>query len=97
MGHPFVVYTVLRLLVFAGAYGVLVLLGVDGFPGLLLALLISSIASLFLLRSQRRELARLTASRREARGVEKDRMRDMLRGEGDAGPGTRRPEGSDEP
>ena len=78
MGHTFLVYTVLRLLVFAGVYGVLVLLGMNGFPAVLLALLLSSLASLFLLRQQRLRLARLTEERRIQHGVDKDRMRDLL-------------------
>ncbi|MFC0629340.1 DUF4229 domain-containing protein [Kribbella deserti] len=56
----FVIYTALRALLFAAAFGVLWLIlrnALGLFPILLLALLITSIASIFVLRAQRERLA----------------------------------------
>lgn len=51
--HPVLTYTVLRLLVFATALGVLYLLGARGVLLLGLALLVSGLSSLWLLSAQR--------------------------------------------
>lgn len=52
-GQAFLRYTVLRLLLFLATFVVLAAVGVGGFPGLLLALLVSSIISYVVLRSSR--------------------------------------------
>jgi hypothetical protein len=55
-GQAFLRYTVLRLLLFLATFVVLAAVGIGGFPGLLLALLVSSIISYVVLRSSRTRL-----------------------------------------
>lgn len=62
--HPVVVYTLSRLGLFAVALGVLYLVGLRSFPLLLLAVLVSGLASYVLLSKQRDAVsARITANR----------------------------------
>ena len=73
------VYTGLRLAVFVGVAGVLYLLtSLNGFPLLLLSLLLSSIASLFLLKAQRDALVAEQERRAEERAAEKAALRAQL-------------------
>ncbi|MCW2724642.1 MAG: hypothetical protein JWN35_1563 [Frankiales bacterium] len=74
------IYTALRLVVFVGTAGVLIVFGLNGFPLLLIALLISSIASLFVLRPQRDALTAAQQARNEYRRAEKERDRSRLEG-----------------
>ena len=66
-GRAWLVYTGLRLLVFAGVALVLILFRVATFPSLLIALLVSSVLSLFLLRSQRDRVVAAQQFRQEQR------------------------------
>ena len=80
--RTYLVYTGLRLAVFAGTAAVLFLVvRINGFPLLLAALLVSSIASLFLLRRQRDALVRAQERKALARRAEKERLRAQLDGE----------------
>jgi hypothetical protein len=64
-------YTALRLGVFAVTVGVLLVLGARGFLLLLAALLISSIASLVVLRRQRVALVAAQLAHRERRAADR--------------------------
>ncbi|GIH64093.1 MULTISPECIES: DUF4229 domain-containing protein [Microbispora] len=65
--HPVVVYTLSRLGLFAVALGVLYLVGLRSFPLLLLAVLVSGLASYVLLTKQRDAVSeRIAGKRREA-------------------------------
>ncbi|GAC1443218.1 MAG: hypothetical protein NVSMB55_16260 [Mycobacteriales bacterium] len=72
------VYSALRCVVFLGCAGALVLVGFNGYPLLLLALLISSIASLVVLKPQREALTAAQVARREQRAAERDERRARL-------------------
>jgi membrane protein implicated in regulation of membrane protease activity len=77
--RTYLVYTGLRLAVFAGTAAALFLvLRINGFALLLAALLVSSIASLFLLRRQRDALVAAQERKGEARRAEKERLRAQL-------------------
>ncbi|MCA1710189.1 MAG: DUF4229 domain-containing protein [Actinobacteria bacterium] len=72
-------YTGLRLAVFLGvAAAVYLVSGLNGFPLLLVALLVSSIASLFLLRSQREALVVAQERRAQSRAADKAALRARL-------------------
>lgn len=73
-----VIYSGLRFVVFLGVAGALVLVGFNGYPLLLLALLISSIASLVVLKPQRAALTAAQVARREQRTAERDERRARL-------------------
>lgn len=77
-GRLWLIYTALRLVVFIGTAGVGLVLGLHGFPLVLLALLVSSIVSLFVLRPQRDALVRAQVARREAKAAERQRLRAAL-------------------
>lgn len=73
------VYTGLRLAVFVGvAAAIYLVTRINGFPLLLLALLVSSIASLFLLRRQRDALVLAQERRAEQRAHDKAQLRAEL-------------------
>jgi UPF0716 family protein affecting phage T7 exclusion len=73
------VYSGLRMALFLGvAAAIWVITQLNGFPLLLLALLVSSIASLFLLRPQREALVAAQERRAEARAAEKAALRARL-------------------
>lgn len=78
VGRAFALYTVGRFVLFGFALGVLSLLGLSGPLGVVAALVVSSIASLFLLRRQRDLLARALAERTERRTRERAQMRSPL-------------------
>ena len=74
-------YTALRLLVFLGTAGLLVVaLDLNGFPLLLAALLVSSILSLLVLRRQRTALVAAQLARREDRAADRAARRARLDG-----------------
>ena len=74
-------YTALRLLVFLGTAGLLVVaLDLNGFPLLLVALLVSSILSLLVLRTQRTALVAAQLARRERKSAERAARRTQLGG-----------------
>lgn len=76
--RPLLIYTALRLVVFIGSAGVFIVFGLNGFPLLLLALLVSSIVSLFVLRPQRDALAAAQQARNDYRRTERERTRSRL-------------------
>jgi UPF0716 family protein affecting phage T7 exclusion len=76
--HPWLLYTALRMVVFIGTAGFFAIFGLNGFPLLLLALLVSSIVSLIVLRPQRTALVAAQAARTERRAAERDAMRAQL-------------------
>jgi len=78
MARAFAVYTALRALAFAGSYGLLLVLGVRAIPAIVLALLVSAVLSLLLLRSQRQAFADALAERHARRTEEQARLRGML-------------------
>ena len=78
MGRAFAVYTALRAVAFVGAYGLLIVLGVRNIPAIVLALLLSAVVSLVLLRPQRQAVADALAERVEKRTAERERLRGML-------------------
>lgn len=77
-GRAWLLYTMLRMLVFVGTAGFFALFGLNGFPLLLLALLVSSIVSLFVLRRQRTALVAAQAARTERRAAEREAIRARL-------------------
>ena len=79
VGRAWAVYTGLRFAVFVGTAAALYLVfRLNGFPLLLVSLLVSSIASLFLLRAQRDALVAAQELRGRARRDEKTRLRERL-------------------
>lgn len=76
--RAWLLYTLLRMLVFVGTAGLFAIVGMNGFPLLLLALLVSSIVSLFVLRPQRAALIAAQAARTERRAAEREAMRARL-------------------
>ena len=78
MARAFAVYTALRAVAFVGAYGLMILLGVRTIPAIVLALLLSAVVSLVLLKPQRQAFADAIAVRLERREGERARLRGML-------------------
>ena len=79
VARAWLVYSSLRLAVFVGAAAAIYLaFRLNGFPLLLAALLVSSIASLFLLRGQRDALVAAQERRGLERREEKARRRERL-------------------
>ena len=75
-------YTLLRLVLFLGTAAALFLVsGLNGFPLLLVALLVSSIASLFVLQRQRDALVAAQEAKGLRRRAEKQRQRERLQQE----------------
>ena len=70
--------TALRMVVFIGTAGLFAIFGLNGFPLLLVALLVSSIVSLVVLRPQRAALVEAQAARTERRAAERESMRARL-------------------
>ena len=71
-------YTALRLLVFFGTAGFFAIFGLNGFPLLLVSLLVSSIVSLIVLRPQRAALVAAQVARTERRAGERESVRARL-------------------
>lgn len=71
-------YTALRVVAFLGSFGLLLLVGLRGLLAVAAALLVSSLASLFLLRRQRDAVTALFESRSQAKQAERQRLRDLL-------------------
>ena len=78
VGRALAEYTALRVVVLAGAYGLLLLLGVRAFPAVVGALLVSALVSLVLFRRQRDAVAVALAARSEQRRDERQRTRRLL-------------------
>lgn len=76
--RAWLVYTGLRLAIFVGVAFALILFRVATFPTLFIALLVSSVLSLFLLRSQRDRVVaaqeRRVEQRRAAKATERARL-----------------------
>jgi Na+/H+ antiporter NhaC len=78
MRKPWLVYTALRFVVFLGTAGFFAIFGINGFPLLLAALLVSSIVSLVVLKPQRAALVAAQVARTERRAAERESMRARL-------------------
>jgi hypothetical protein len=78
MGKPWLIYTALRFVVFFGTAGLFAIFGLNGFPLLLVALLVSSIVSLIVLRPQRAALVQAQVARTERRAAERESLRARL-------------------
>jgi hypothetical protein len=76
--NAWLVYTGLRLAVFLGTAGFFLIFGMNGFPLLIVALLVSSIVSLVVLRPQRAVLVAAQAARSEQRAAQRQAMRARL-------------------
>jgi hypothetical protein len=76
--RPWLIYTALRIVVFVGTAGLLILVGLNGFPLLFAALLLSSIVSLLVLGPQRKAAVDAAVARREARAAERASVRARL-------------------
>jgi hypothetical protein len=82
--NPVLRYTLARILLFAVCVGlVFVPDGMNPLLKLLIALLVSAVASYFLLRQWRDEVAEQLAAGRSRRADEKERLRSALAGEDD--------------
>lgn len=77
-GRAWLVYTGMRLLAFVGCYLLLLLVGLRGLLAVAAALLLSSLASLFLLGRQRDAVAAALEARRGERAAEQARLRSLL-------------------
>ncbi|MBK5307636.1 MAG: DUF4229 domain-containing protein [Frankiaceae bacterium] len=71
-------YTLLRMLVFVGAAGFLLLFGFNGLPLLICALIVSMVVSVFALRPQRAALVAAMAARQQRRAAERESLRSRL-------------------
>jgi hypothetical protein len=78
MRKPWLIYTALRFVVFRGTAGFFAIFGLNGFPLLLAALLVSSIVSLVVLKPQRAALVAAQVARTERRAAERESMRARL-------------------
>ena len=78
MARALAVYTALRAVAFVGSYGLMILLGLRTIPAIVLALVLSALVSLVLLKPQRQALADAIAARLERREGERARLRGML-------------------
>lgn len=78
VGRVFAVYTLLRLLLFAACFGVLLVLGVPVLVALAGGLLLSSLLSLVALRRQRDVFVVALQEQRDRRAGEKARLRSLL-------------------
>lgn len=78
IARPLLVYTTLRLLVFIGTAGFFAIFGLNGFPLLIVAALVSGIVSVPVLRAQRAALAAAQQERRVRRSAERDAIRAQL-------------------
>jgi len=72
-GHPFLVYTLARLLVFAAVAGVLYLVGARGFLLVLIALIISGLLSFVLLDRLRDRVSERVSNRLDAARERRER------------------------
>ncbi len=80
--NPALKYTLARILIFAVCVGLVSLpAGMDYLLKLLIALVVSSIASYFLLRQWRGELAEHLSDASRRRSEEKERLRSALAGD----------------
>lgn len=77
-GRLLAVYTLLRALLFVGCYGLLVVLGMRGLLAVAVALLVSSVLSLYVLRRQRDAVATAFEARRQQREGERAQRRSLL-------------------
>ena len=78
LGRAVAVYTALRGVAFGGTYGLMLVLGMSNFGALFVALVVSSLVALVLLRPQREAVAVALAARSERKRVERERLRSLL-------------------
>jgi hypothetical protein len=78
MAKPWLLYTALRFVVFLGTAGFFAIFGLNGFPLLFVALLVSSIVSLFVLKRQRAAVVAAQVARSERRAAERESLRARL-------------------
>ncbi len=78
MRKLWLIYTALRMLVFVGTAGFFAIFGLNGFPLLFVALLVSSIVSLIALRPQREALVVKQFQRKEQRVADRESLRARL-------------------
>ncbi len=81
MLRPVVVYTLLRFVLFCGAYGVLLVAGVRNLLAIVGALVLSALGSVVLLRRQRDAIGAAAMARRDASLSERERLQARLRDE----------------
>lgn len=72
-GHPFLLYTVARVLVFLAVAGILYLFGARGLMLLLLAVIISGLVSFIVLSSLRDKVSERVAARMDASRERRER------------------------
>lgn len=75
------VYSLLRIVLFVGSLGLVVLLGARGALSILLALVLSAVGSAVLLRKQRDDIAAALSARRQADAEERARLQARLQDE----------------
>lgn len=73
VGHPILLYTVARILVFLAAAGILYLFGARGFLLLLLAVIVSGLVSFILLDRLRDRVSERVAARMDASRERRER------------------------
>lgn len=78
MARPVLVYSLLRVVLFVGGYGLALLVGLDGALALLGGLIVSASASALLLRRQRDAIAEAAVQRRAAATADRERLRARL-------------------
>lgn len=76
--RAWLLYTALRLLVFACCAVALFLTGLSGLPLLAFAVLASSVVSLFVLKPQRTALVQAQEDRRQRRAEQRRQLRERL-------------------
>ncbi len=81
MARPLIVYTLLRIVMFVGAFGLVTIAGSRGALSILLALVLSAVGSALLLRPQRDAIAVAASARKQASAEERARLQARLRDE----------------
>jgi len=78
VGKAFAVYTGLRAVLFLGSFGLLLVAGANGLAAVFFALVVSSVLSIFLLRTPRNQLGAALAERNERKRADAQRLRSLL-------------------
>lgn len=78
VGRAALLYTGARVLLFLGAFGLLLVVGADGLPAVFFALVASSLLSVVLLKGLRDRLGVALAARAEAKKADRERLRGLL-------------------
>jgi hypothetical protein len=82
VARPVLVYSLLRLVLFLGGFGVALLLGLNGLVAVLVGFAVSALLSAVLLRRQRDAIAEAATARSAAAAAERERLRAKLNEEG---------------